>query len=257
MQHYIKVVQSLSVSMIEGGRGIMGNAFATQPPLPIRLYDIEASPFCRRVREVLTLLNLDVEIYPCPKEGTRFRPEAIKLAGKAQFPFLVDENTGTQLLESQDIIDYLFKTYGKTGKTPKKWQNLPTIPVLGVLASLVGGLRGGKAAAIHANRVLPAQKLELWGFEASPFTRLVRERLCELELPYILHQVAKERWQDMGPAVLRAKPGPYEPVKGGKREQELTKMHGRMQVPFLVDPNTDTNLFESAAIIDYLNKHYA
>jgi glutathione S-transferase len=69
--------------------------------------------------------------------------------------------------------------------------------------------------------------------------------------------VAKERWQDMGPAVLRAKPGPYVPLLGGKREQLLPVMQGKMQVPYLVDPNTGVSLFESKAILAYLNQTYA
>ena len=68
------------------------------------------------------------------------------------------------------------------------------------------------------NRAAPEHKLELWSFEASPYSRVVRSVLSELELPYILHSVAKERWQDMGPAILRLKPGKYEPLKEGKRE---------------------------------------
>ncbi|MFX9532868.1 glutathione S-transferase, partial [Acinetobacter baumannii] len=81
-------------------------------------------------------------------------------------------------------------------------------------------------------------KLELWSFEAIQYSRVVRNVLCELEITYILHNVAKERWQDMGPAILRLKPGKYVPLKGGKREKSLQIMQGKMQVPYLVDPNT-------------------
>ncbi|MEX7494189.1 glutathione S-transferase N-terminal domain-containing protein, partial [Acinetobacter baumannii] len=80
--------------------------------------------------------------------------------------------------------------------------------------------------------------------------------LSELELPYILHSVAKERWQDMGPAILRLKPGKYEPLKEGKREKLLPVMQGKMQVPYLEDPNTGVKMFESAEIVKYLKKQY-
>lgn len=40
------------------------------------------------------MLDLDVEVRPCPKGGAVWRNKAIELGGKAQFPFLVDENTG-------------------------------------------------------------------------------------------------------------------------------------------------------------------
>lgn len=254
--HQIKVLQSVAATILEGGRGVSGTPHPKQPELPLKLYDIEASPFCRRVREVLTALNLDAEIYPCPKKGTRFRPVAEKLAGKTQFPLLVDENTGLKILESQDIIDYLFEHYGKTGKTPKKWQNLPKTPLRELLAGAPRGLRGLKAEKSNTSKPAPNQLLQLWSFEGSPYTRLVRERLCELEIPYVLRNVAKERWQDMGPAVLRLKPGKYCPLQGGKREKELDR-NSKMQVPYLIDPNTGVAMYESADILRYLDYTYA
>jgi glutathione S-transferase len=96
----------------------------------------------------------------------------------------------------------------------------------------------------------------LWSFEASPYSRLVRERLTELEIPYTLHNVGKERWQDIGPAALRLKPGAYEPIAGSKRDAHF-KRTGHMQVPYLEDPNSGVTLLESAAIIDYLEAKYA
>ncbi len=258
--HQLKVLQSVISTLLEGGRGVSGTATPQQPEKAIQLYDMEGCPFCRRVREVLTMLNLDYEVYPCPKNGTRFRPlaeEIIKsIGGKVQFPLLVDQNTGVKLQESQDIIDYLFKEYGKSGKTPAKWQNLSKQPVLGTLVSGARLMHGLKADSSNVSNAAPTKLLHLWSFEGSPFSRLVRERLCELELPFVLHNVAKERWQDMGPAVFRAKPGPYVPVAGGKREKELPKMQGRLQVPYLVDENTNVQMFESKDIIHYLNHTY-
>ncbi|MBL8490303.1 MAG: glutathione S-transferase N-terminal domain-containing protein, partial [Rhodocyclaceae bacterium] len=91
---------------------------------------------------------------------------------------------------------------------------------------------------------------------SSPYSRLVRERLTELELPYLLHNLGKEQWADMGPATLRIRPGPYRPKAGGRREQVLARL-GRVQVPYLEDPNTGVRMFESADIVDYLEKQYA
>lgn len=110
--HHIKVLQSVIGTLLEGGRGVTGTATPMQPEKAIQLYDMEGCPFCRRVREVLTMLNLDFEVYPCPKNGTRFRPvaeEIIKsMGGSVSFPLMVDQNTGEKLQESQAIIDYLF-----------------------------------------------------------------------------------------------------------------------------------------------------
>ena len=96
-RHRTKVYQALASTFVTLPRGVMGTAFPKQPEKPLKLYEFEACPYCRRVRDVITRLNLDVEIYPCPKNGTRFRPMVQALGGQAQFPFLIDENTSDQL----------------------------------------------------------------------------------------------------------------------------------------------------------------
>ena len=256
VNHQFKVLQSVTASLMEGGRGVSGTPFPKQPAKPIKLYEFEGSPFCRRVREVITLLNLDVEIYPCPKGGQKYRQVVQEKGGKLQFPFLIDENTGDQLYESQKIIHHLFQHYGKTSKTPQKFSHYPKLPYISVLATLANAARGVWVNKKIVNRAAPEKLLELWGFEASPYTRLVREILTELELPYILHNVPKERWQDMGPSVLRLKPGKYIPLSNGKREKIVDVMGRDIQVPYLIDPNTDVKMFESAKIIEYLKKQY-
>ena len=256
VNHQFKVLQSVVATLIEGGRGVMGTPQPNQPSKPLKLYEFEGSPFCRRVREVITMLNLDVEIYPCQKGGQKYRQIVKEKGGKKQFPFLIDENTGDQLYESQEIIHHLFKHYGKTGKTPKKFSHYPKLPYVSALASLANAARGVWINKKIVNRAAPEQLLELWSFEGSPYTRLVREVLTELEIPYILHNVAKERWQDIGPANLRLKPGQYMPLPNGKREKVVEVMGRDIQVPYLVDPNTGMKMFESAKIVEYLKKQY-
>ncbi|KAF6002251.1 hypothetical protein F1559_003333 [Cyanidiococcus yangmingshanensis] len=78
----------------------------------LKLYEFEACPFCRKVREAMSTLDLDVLMFPCPKGGERYRPFVQQRGGKSQFPFLIDENTGFEGYESDEIIQYLFKTYG-------------------------------------------------------------------------------------------------------------------------------------------------
>jgi len=89
VNHQIKVLQAVASAIAEGGRGVTGTAFPNQPVKALKLYEFEGSPFCRRVREVITLLNLDVEIYPCPKGGTKYRSVVKQIGGKLQFPFLL------------------------------------------------------------------------------------------------------------------------------------------------------------------------
>lgn len=85
--HQIKVLQAVVSAIAEGGRGVSGTAFPQQPVKALKLYEFEGSPFCRRVREVITLLNLDVEIYPCPKGGTKYRSVVKEKAANYSFHF--------------------------------------------------------------------------------------------------------------------------------------------------------------------------
>ena len=80
----------------------------------------------------------------------------------------------------------------------------------------------------------PAQPLALYSFEISPYGRIAREALCELEIPYVLHNVAK----------------------GSSKRAAFEAMSGRMMVLCLVDPNTGTSMFESAAIVTCLGETY-
>lgn len=248
--HQLNVLGSVASSFLGQWRGSAALPGVARPAQPLRLYDIEASPWCRLVREALTALHMDVEIYPCPRGGSRFRPEAERLGGKQQFPLLQDPNTGAVLYESAGIIDYLFQTYARR-PVPAYYRRGPlTVPGV-YLATAVRGLAGMKRRPAR----VPEKLLQLWSFESSPYSRLVRERFCEMEIPYLLHNIGKERWQDIGPAVLRLKPGPYEPVPGGKRDAHFTRT-GHMQVPYLEDPNTGVRLLESSAILDYLDEVY-
>lgn len=252
-KHQLHVLGSVLTSTLAGWRGTSTRrARAAQPAQCPVLYDIEGSPYCRLVREACTALHLDIEIRPCPKGGTHFRPEAERLGGKQQFPLLFDPNTGTVMYESTDIVAYLFKAYGDGGPIPTSYRASSLQKAGSMAATLSRGLRRG---IVSQPRKPVAQPLKLWSFEASPYSRLVRERLCELELPYTLHNLGKEQWADAGPAVMRVKPGPYVPVAGGKRESFL-RIYGRVQVPYLEDPNTGAALFESEDILAYLDKTY-
>lgn len=252
--HQINVMASVLSSTLGLWRGTSVIASSVQAPSPerlLKLYDMEGCPYCRAVREALTALHLDAEIYPCPKGGTRFRPEVVALGGKAQFPYLVDPNTDTRMYESEAIIAYLFRTYGGR-EVPTYYRGVFLKQIGNTLGSLVRGVHGTRRRAARGS----TQLLQLWSFESSPYSRLVRERLTELELPYVLHNVGKERWQEMGPAARRIQGGPFQPVPGGKRAAHFART-GHMQVPYLEDPNTGVRMLESADILDYLERTYA
>lgn len=251
---HLDLLSSVVTSTFAGWRGAAAGRPQFQQPaqLPV-LYDIEGSPYCRLVREVATSLHLDLAIRPCPKGGTRFRAEAEKLGGKQQFPLLHDPNTGAVIYESADIVDYLFRTYAGRD-TPAKLKVGRLRKGSSILATLARDVRLTRGIVGTPSRGAE-QALHLWSFEASPYSRPVRERLCELELPYTLHNLGKEHWTEAGPVGRRLKE-PYQPIAGGKRDAFM-KAHGRVQVPYLEDPNTGTHLFESRDILAYLDRTYA
>ncbi|EFJ12978.1 hypothetical protein SELMODRAFT_424815 [Selaginella moellendorffii] len=71
--------------------------------------------------------------------------------------------------------------------------------------------------------------------QLSPFCKIVRERLVELELPHVYYNAAR----------------------GSPKRNYLLERTGIFQVPFLEDPNTGVEMFESSEIIKYLNTTYA
>lgn len=223
------VASSYLVSAARFAHGLRVSHAARQPEKPLELYEFEGCPFCRKVREALTVFDLDAMIYPCPRGGTRFRPLVEARGGRAMFPYLVDPNTGTSMYESDAIVRYLAKTYGD-GAVPLALSLGPLTTLSSALASTARPLRGRRARPSKQ----PAQPLELYSMEASPYSRLAREALCELELPCMLHNVAA----------------------GSSHRAAFVARSGRQMVPYLVDPNTDVAMFESAEIVAYLDRTY-
>ena len=58
------------------------------------------------------------------------------------------------------------------------------------------------------------------------------------------------------PATFRLHLGEYKPIPNTKRSSMLAEV-GNVQVPYLIDPNADVNMFESDDILQYLNQNYA
>ena len=241
---------SLATTTLRMGAGIATRPRTSRPALLFELYEFEGCPYCRIVREVLTELDLDAMIYPCPKGGTRFRPRVIEKGGKAQFPFLRDPATNVAMYESADIIRYLFETYGR-GTVPLRWQ----VSGAQQLGSALAGMWRFGAGRDARPSVAPAQPLELYSFEGSPFARLVRERLCELELPYVLRSVGRSTASDWLPPGVRDALG-INATPLTLNRQALFERAGRITVPYLIDPNCSVEMGESAAIIDHLQTRY-
>jgi glutathione S-transferase len=251
----LAVSASLLASQLRGWRGTQAYRPAgKQPAQLLELYEYEGCPYCRLVREALTELDLDARIYPCPRGGTRFRPRVLESGGKHEYPYLVDPNTGARMYESADIVAYLRKTYAGRDTRPGPLDR----PLQVATSMLASGIRAGRGVRARASKPA-AQPLELFSFESSPYSRLVRETLCELELPYTLRNTGKGHWKDMGPPAVRDQL--HKAPKGsGRNRKVLAERTGRVQLPYLIDPNGNngagSEMYESAAILRYLEATY-
>ncbi|TVU04551.1 hypothetical protein EJB05_47665 [Eragrostis curvula] len=218
-----------------------------RPEKPIEIYEFEGyvrpflyCPFCRKVREMVSVLDLDVLYYPCPQNGPTFRPKVLEMGGKKQFPYMVDPNTGVAMYESDEIIKYLADKYGDG--------TVPIMLSLGLLTTITAGLstigRLGKGSSYIASKV-PPQPIEIWAYEGSPFCKLVRETLVELELPHLLHR------NELSVTFIAAECSAVRVAAPGDRN------FSRKTVPYIEDPNTGVKMFESAEIIEYLKTTYS
>ncbi|KAJ1616241.1 hypothetical protein T492DRAFT_1107978 [Pavlovales sp. CCMP2436] len=212
------------------------STLAQPEPVPtLTLYEFEGCPFCRRVREVVTYLDLACDIVPCGR-GSRHRSEVVSRGGKSQFPYLVDTASGgMELYESADIINYLLERYGNGSPLPSEDFFSPLSMATAFLPTLLRAGRGGQVSG-EAVAAAPEQKLVLYNYENNQFCRLVREVLCELDLPYTMRSAGK----------------------GTRRHEAMAvATGGSTRCPHLLDPNTGASISDSAAIVDYLCDTYS
>ncbi len=202
------------------------------PEKTLHLYEFESCPYCRKVREAFSELDIDYISHPCGK-GSNNRRDVIEHGGTAMFPYLVEPNADVAMYESEDIIDYIRQTYGSGSRGALRKAVAPLNTFASAVAS---GIRpiGGRAMPQHQDRVQPEHPLELWQFEMSPYCRKVREAMVALNLVYRVRNVAKR----------------------GRQRAKLVELGGKMQVPYLVDANTGTAMYESDEIVDYLRNTY-
>src|SRR5512143_426154 len=109
MLRSLDVATSFATTLLRMPSGLSVGNVGKRPKKMLELYEFEACPYCRKVREALSMLDLSAMIYPCPKGGRRFRARVKALGGKELFPYLVDPNTDTAMYESNDIVAYLYE----------------------------------------------------------------------------------------------------------------------------------------------------
>ncbi len=72
----------------------------------LKLYTYEYCPYCEKVRRAFADMGTDYEEIDAER-GTPGSLKLVELGGKQQVPFLVDEEQGIFMYESDDIISYV------------------------------------------------------------------------------------------------------------------------------------------------------
>ena len=244
------LMTSTVASSLRAFNGIQSEPALHKPVQMLELYDRENHPGCRLVREALTELDLDALILPCPQGGKRFAPDVETWYGKAQLPRLNDPNTGRELNDPLDIVEYLYHTYGGR-PLPLKWR----AALLQKLSSAAASAARRVEVADRQPAEIPEKKLELYSFDASPYARPVREQLCRMEMPYILRSCGRTRLDEWILPPVRQALG-IVPQSELHNRKHLVEKEGKTSIPYLYDPNAEVGLFESQAILHYLDDNF-
>mmetsp|Transcript_3408 Transcript_3408/g.4927 ORF Transcript_3408/g.4927 Transcript_3408/m.4927 type:complete len:365 (-) Transcript_3408:2550-3644(-) len=233
-----KYALQLGPIRLRDSSSVLGDA--PRPDQPLILYQYDASPYCKRVREMINLLDLKVEYRPCPgARGGKFSQQLLERTGRQTVPYLIDPNTGVEMFESSDQIEYLLNTYGppeasfdRKALWPITFEafSITTATFVALLRNMPGSKRQTNARPDNEDM----EPLELWGYECSPFVRNVREKLDALCLPHVMVSCSR----------------------GSANRDKMVEKTGRFQVPFLVDKNTGIEMFEGPEIVDYLEAVY-
>jgi len=82
--------------------------------MALELYELPGCPYCAKVKRTLDELGLDYESHEVPADHAD-RDRVQDVSGQTGVPVLVDTDHGIEgMPESDDIVDYLERTYGHT-----------------------------------------------------------------------------------------------------------------------------------------------
>jgi glutathione S-transferase len=83
-----------------------------EPDQMLELYQFEGCPFCKKVRQKMTELQLDFVARQVEPDGDRSRVKEI--SGQTGVPVVVDPNKDVVMPESDDIVEYLEESYSNS-----------------------------------------------------------------------------------------------------------------------------------------------
>lgn len=93
----------------------------------LTLYEKTFCPYCKRVLDVAEQLGITFKKKNIA--NVVFSEELIVRGGKRQVPYLVDEERGIEMYESEDIVKYL-ETYYGNGSAERITKNGSVCPIV-------------------------------------------------------------------------------------------------------------------------------
>jgi len=240
-----------SIARLPFGTIVASPSLSTNVPRISAFYDMEGNTDCRLVRERISELDLNVDTVIPAGENSRAAKDAsykyyLGDAVNTIPRMVVVDESGERVYSGRDeVLGFLTDVFGarkpimEENEDELKKKIVEALVLLGEpLPSL---LRFGRAqdvagCARSSETPRPSKPLIMYSYEGNQFCRLVREVLSELDIPYELKSAGK----------------------GSSKRAELSEITGgSTQCPFLIDPNTDSQMSESKDIIEYLYKNYA
>jgi glutaredoxin len=207
-----------------------------RPQKPLVLYNYEGNQFCRLVREVLTELDIPWEMRSAGKQSPRRQELAYITGGSSQCPYLIDPNTGVDMAESKDIVEYLYKTYARW--TPPnellEWASdtiLPLAkPLFQFLTPLQAGSSGEDRDAYEAGITNAMDEIDqetqqhpvvVYTYDWSPFSQETKALLQRLDISF--HEISLGR--EWIPGLIKE--------GGSEKRAALLEMTGQSSLPHI------------------------
>jgi anaphase-promoting complex subunit 7 len=170
-----------------------------RPVQPLILYSYEGNQFCRLVREVLTELDIVYELRSTGKKSERREELAAFSGGSTQCPYMIDPNTGVQMVESVHVIRYLYRTYALWTPPNEVLEGISKIllpwvrPILSALAPLQAGFsteepgQYAKEIAFYNSKIekeVASEPIVIYTYALSPFCIEAKKLLENLDIDY-------------------------------------------------------------------------
>ena len=231
--HWMKVASASVTTLVRGGLGLSVGRSARGRRSRSSSTSSRPAPSVARCARRCRFSTSRPRSALARRGAHRFRDELVRdRGGKAQFPYLIDPNTGVRCTSRATIVEHLFAEYGVGVHSDRVAERRARDRGLGPVG------RWGAGAAGSRSRGLPRAEGSHSSSTAS------RPRLSVVSC-------ARRSASWSCPICCTTSP------RAARAGRPSSRARARCRCPILVDPNSGIEMFESADIIGYLNETYA